>query len=312
MRRTRKWTLIASIFAILVSIALPSVISAVEGIGDRLGPLQGEPEIDIQITPAKHEAHVGPGDDGIVTISGTVICEVPPYIPSNVYCVVQLSASTGGWPSSNPPQLAFSNSQTQQSFTINVQVPLFTPPDESRDIQITGTWMYSPGTQGGTTETENVFVTVLPYVYLVLSSDGENATIEVGEETTFTVDIENRGTETATVSMSASADDDRMEVVLERTSTEIGPHQTVQVGLTAGQASGSQGQFTITMTAEDSTHGTQGPIRLTFKVITREKEFSITSIPYLTPIMIVAVIILLVAGSALIGRKIIRTRREGQ
>ncbi|MGA1794032.1 MAG: choice-of-anchor T family protein [Thermoplasmatota archaeon] len=281
------------------------------GIDGGLGPLYAEPEIDIEITPGKYDARVGPNDEGIVTIIGTVTCQMPSFMPPNVYCVVSLSANTAGWESSDPADLAFSAATTIRTFSMQIQVPLLTPPEESRDIQISGTWTYSPGTQSGSTESETVFITVLPYVHIIITADGSNTTIEIGERSTFTIELENRGTGTASVAMAAAADDERMTVELDKRFVEIPPHRKVQVLLTVQQTSGSQGHFYIKFSAEETNQGTQGPLSMTFQVFSKDKSFSISSIPYLTPIIIVVVFALVITGSLILFLKL-RSRRKGR
>lgn len=108
----------------------------------------GEPEIRIELAQTKQTAYVAPGQDGVVTFTGTVTVQIP-WSPNIQYLVVTLEASCLDWPVSVPPSLTFNKAQKQQSFTLSVQVPVGTPVTTSAILFVNGTWQYSPGVTGG-------------------------------------------------------------------------------------------------------------------------------------------------------------------
>lgn len=275
-----------------------------------LGPMYGEPEIDIEITPGSYEANVQPGKDGIVNVYGTVHCEMPPYTPSGVYCIVTLFVDAGGWYAPAPPDLIFSKSTVSRGFSITILVPIESSPDDSRDVLISGMWDYSPGTQAGTTETESVHVEVLPYVFLLFITERYNRTIEIGEKGTYSIEIENRGTRDASVTLMSISDSGVLRTELNSRSLDIPSNRMGEVELSFEQTSGPEGVYTVTLIAQDVEYGGQEPIIFTFKVTTRDKKFSLSSIPYLTYIIIALVIISFLGGAFLLGRWALGKKRR--
>jgi len=275
-----------------------------------LGPAYAEPEIDIIMSPASYQVNVQPGEDGFVNMFGTVRCEMPSYMPPNVYCIVTLSVDAGEWTAYYPPDLMFSKQVVERTFTASVQVPIGSSPDESRDVFISGRWSYSPGVQGGTTETESVHVEVLPYVFLAYKTEMTNRTIEIGETGTVTVEIENQGTQEAMVTLMIRSDSELMQVDLDKKTMTIPPHQTEEVTITFKQSSGKGGIFTITLMADDPEHGNPSAVRFTFKVFTKEKGFLSSSTRFIVPIGTAAAVILLGAGSVFLIMKLRKRRRS--
>ncbi len=166
--------------AVAISIAMEEGADAV-----------GEPDITIALAQAKQTADVAPGQDGIVTFTGTVFVEMP-YAPNVQYLVVQLQADAGDWPVSVPPALTFSKAQKQQSFTMSVQVPIGTSSGGSYDLIVGGTWSYSPGVQSGECAPTSSLIFVKQYFSHDLNSDdlfkealrGKVAQVEIGIENT--------------------------------------------------------------------------------------------------------------------------------
>ncbi|MBN1390235.1 MAG: hypothetical protein JXA22_06300 [Candidatus Thermoplasmatota archaeon] len=310
MRGSGYWTASISVSLSLLLLTVLPIFNEVSGErnGEVLGPVYAEPEIDIQITPGRYQANVQPGQDGLVTILGNVLCDMPPYTPSGVYCVVHIFVDAGGWFTSEPPDLVFSRATVSRDFTITLLVPMESTPDSSRDVRISGMWEYSPGTQGGTTETESVYVEVLPYVFLLFRTERYNSTIEIGETGTYVIEIENRGTCDASVSLMSSADSEIMETRMDRDHLDIPAKQIMAVELSFEQPSGPEGDHTVTLAAQDVEHGGQDAILYTFKVTTKEKGSIFSSVPYLTPIIIALLVALLSIGSVILVIKL-RERR---
>lgn len=303
MRKMRSFVVILVMIILGLSFPVLNACSIENEIDrDVLGPLVGEPEIDIQIAPGNHRAYVEPGQSGIVTVTGTVFCEIP-WDPNVQYLVVTLRGDAGEWPTSNPPSLTFSKAQKQQSFTMSVQVPIETPPDESRDLVITGTWQYSPGTQSGNTETEYVYIEVMPYAYLDMDWDAGNTTLFIGETESFEVEIINQGTMAANVNLACHSDSGDVEIELNKGYLQIPAHQREKVTVKFGQPSGSQRIHKITFSAEDIENSRQGPVQRSFTLFTKEKTVTDRLGQYLIPGVIIIGLILVLIIFFVIYRK---------
>jgi hypothetical protein len=177
-----------------IYISLVLVLSALivpMGIDDKVEGV-GEPDIIIQIAQPKQTVYVAPGQDGIVTFTGTVFAEIP-YDPSIQYLIVQLHANAGGWPVSNPPALTFSRAQKQQSFTISVQVPIGTSSGGSYQLEVGGTWHYSPGVMSGEVDPAHAIIVIDQYYdYDLGSEDLFNEALR-GEVIKPVIDVRNAG-----------------------------------------------------------------------------------------------------------------------
>jgi hypothetical protein len=142
----------------------------------------GTPAITIRIAQPKQVAYVAPGQDGIVTFTGTVEAQIP-WAPSIQYLVVTLTADAGGWPVSNPPALTFSRTQNQQSFSLSVQVP----------IETSKRWSYSPGITGGTIPPATAIIVVDQYYQFSVGCEKPYVQVQPGSSLGFRLRLINEG-----------------------------------------------------------------------------------------------------------------------
>ncbi|MGA1821212.1 MAG: hypothetical protein ACMUIG_01640 [Thermoplasmatota archaeon] len=71
-----------------------------------------------------------------------------------------LHPDAGGWPASSPPPLIFSKQVTEQDFSISVQVPIGTPSTEGGTLRVSGSFAYSPGSDGGDCEGDSAGIII--------------------------------------------------------------------------------------------------------------------------------------------------------
>lgn len=152
----------------------------------------GAPAITIQLAQAKQTAYVAPGQDGIVTFTGTVFAQIP-YSPNVQYLVINLQADAGGWPVSVPPALTFSRAQQQQSFTLSVQVPIETSQSTTGQLSVSGRWSYSPGIGGGTIPAATAIIFVKQYYQFSIGCEKPYVEVNPGQSLGFKLRLINEG-----------------------------------------------------------------------------------------------------------------------
>ncbi|MFW3146881.1 MAG: choice-of-anchor T family protein [Thermoplasmatota archaeon] len=152
----------------------------------------GAPVITIQLAQAKQTAYVAPGQDGIVTFTGTVFAQIP-WSPNIQYLQVNLQAEAGGWPVSVPPALTFSRAQKQQSFTVSVQVPPETSKANTGQLSVSGRWSYSPGLGGGTIPASTAIITIDQYYQFSIGCEKPYQQVTPGSSLGFKIRLMNEG-----------------------------------------------------------------------------------------------------------------------
>ncbi len=194
----------------------------------------GEPEITIALAQAKQTAYVAPGQDGIVTFTGTVFAQIP-WSPNIQYLVVDLYADAGGWPTSVPPSLTFSRAQKQQSFTLSVQVPTGTSSQSDQTVKVGGYWHYEPGMDGGEVEPTSALIFVKQYYGLDLSSESPFLEALVEETVETTVFVENEGNGDDEIQLDIANKQDLLDAGIQALFTDervdVGYNETAEVGL---------------------------------------------------------------------------------
>jgi len=194
----------------------------------------GDPEITIALAQAKQTVYVAPGQDGIVTFTGTVFVQVP-WSPNIQYLVVDLSADAGSWPVSVPPSLTFSKAVKQQSFTISVQAPIGAPAGVSHTLTVGGTWHYEPGMTGGQCEPTTALIFVNQYYDLDLSSQYPFVEARVEETVETTVKVDNVGNGKDDIQIEIVNREELLEAGIQALFAEeridLGYNETAEVGL---------------------------------------------------------------------------------
>ncbi|MFW3147012.1 MAG: choice-of-anchor T family protein, partial [Thermoplasmatota archaeon] len=152
----------------------------------------GDATVVINLHQSKQTAYVAPGQDGIVTFTGTVTAQVA-WSPNIQYLYVDIEAYAGGWPVSTPPRLTFSRAQKEQSFTVSVQAPNGASSDDPHGLFVNGTWSYSPGVMSGECEGATAIIVVAQYYALDIGADDPIVQCERPGEAELTIFIENIG-----------------------------------------------------------------------------------------------------------------------
>jgi len=199
MRRKLKVLPISLLLIILPIIAIMTITSTSDAVG--------EPDIVVTIAQPKQTAYVKPGQDGILTFTGTVEADIP-WAPSFQYLIVELSADAGGWPVSNPPALIFSRQTTMRSFSLSVQVPIGTSSTIQRDLVITGRWSYSPGVLGGNIPPSTAIIVVDWYSQFDISSKDPIVEAERDDRVVMSLLVENEGNSNDRISLEIENIDD--------------------------------------------------------------------------------------------------------
>jgi hypothetical protein len=152
----------------------------------------GAPAIRIQLAQTKQTAYVAPGQDGVVTFTGTVTATIP-WSPNIQYLVVTLQADAGGWPVSVPPSLTFNKAQRQQDFQLAVQVPVETSQKTQGQLSISGRWRYSPGSLGGTVDPATAIIVIKQYYQFSVGCEKPYVQVGPGSSLGFQIRLINEG-----------------------------------------------------------------------------------------------------------------------
>ncbi len=152
----------------------------------------GSPAISIRFAQQKMTAYVGPGQDGIVTFTGTVTAQAP-WSPNVQQLIVQLEPEAGGWACTTPPELPFSKGQTERDFAITVQVPQGTSHMDQGTLLVPATWHYEPGPASGSVEPVTAIIYVAQYYDCDLDTSTPILEAEKGGYAEFVVDVINNG-----------------------------------------------------------------------------------------------------------------------
>jgi hypothetical protein len=152
----------------------------------------GAPAVRIELAQTKQIAYVAPGQDGVVTFTGTVTATIP-WSPNIQYLVVTLMADAGGCAVSVPPSLIFSKAQKQQSFTLSVQVPVETSQKTQGQLSVSGKWRYSPGSLGGSIDPATAIIVVKQYYQFSIGCEKPYVQVGPGSSLGFQIRLINEG-----------------------------------------------------------------------------------------------------------------------
>ena len=187
---TGKMAFRASIFLMLVLLMgtmfvyLPKEKDTAEAVG--------APAVRIEIDQTKQTAYVAPGQDGVVTFTGTVTATIP-WSPNIQFLVVTLQADAGGWPVSIPPALTFNKATKQQGFKVSVQVPVETSQKTQGQLSVSGKWRYSPGTLGGTIDPATAIIVIKQYYQFSVGCEKPYIQVGPGSSLGFKIRLINEG-----------------------------------------------------------------------------------------------------------------------
>jgi len=177
---------ICTIIILLSVIFIPLVPHPVDSV------CPSSPGVTITIAQPKQTVNVAPGQDGIVTFTGTVMAQIP-WEPKFQYLVVQLSPDADGWPTSRPPPLIFTRQVKMKIFSVDVYVPTGTSRSYHGQFSMGGKWRFQNTTIGGTLYPATAIIVVQQYDMVVLDSPERYIKIEQGQSLHTHVKVENRG-----------------------------------------------------------------------------------------------------------------------
>ncbi|MGA1821064.1 MAG: choice-of-anchor T family protein [Thermoplasmatota archaeon] len=222
----------------------------------------GSPAISISITQPKAIAHVAPGQDGIVSFSGTVTAQIP-WSPSIQFCVVSLIAEAGGWPVSTPPPLIFSKQVKTSDFKLTVQVPPTTSHMTQGQLSVSARWSYSPGAIGGTVTPTSAIIVVEQYYQFSVACENPFLEIQPGSATGFQLKLINEGN---------AADKLRIEILNQNDLSDA--EWTVQLSQNRFEVpEKSERQLTLTLTTPKKWHIWMNKITtINLKVVSSQAE----------------------------------------
>lgn len=105
----------------------------------------GKPVVTISLDQPSQTAHVAPGQDGMVTFTGSVNCRMT-FSVGLEQVIVSLISEAGGWTTSlTPSTMAFTREITDIPFTCAVKVPPRTSHQISGELSISGKAHVVPG-----------------------------------------------------------------------------------------------------------------------------------------------------------------------
>lgn len=134
--------MIAAMFSIIAASLLPEEADAI-----------GEVAVSIIMDPMPAIASVGPGWDGVVTYTGTIIATEPIDVQAQ-FAIVELWVDAGIFEVTEIAPIVLFSSTREARFSFSLQVPPGHPCTELTDIDeqvfsVNGKWRYEPGSITG-------------------------------------------------------------------------------------------------------------------------------------------------------------------
>jgi hypothetical protein len=152
----------------------------------------GEVSAIITLSQDRVTAELNPAEGEMVSFTGDVTVQAD-WIPSMQYIVVDLSPNAGDWVTSTPPPLVFSKQSKSQQFYVSVKVPEGTEAFEERTFRLSGTWYYTPGSDGGECVPDTAIIFVDQYFMIVPSTPKIEYSAKPGDTIDMEIYLYNRG-----------------------------------------------------------------------------------------------------------------------
>jgi hypothetical protein len=150
------------------------------------------PSVDILLAQTKQTAYVAPGQDGIVTFTGTVSANVP-WPPESEGLEVRLKPDAGDWCVIAPPAMLFSKAEEQKSFSIRVYVPTGTSTSYPGQLSVAGTWRQQNTTLGGNIPPATAIIFIKQYTQIELNNAEGVISLHQGQKMNTTLMVHNMG-----------------------------------------------------------------------------------------------------------------------
>lgn len=161
-----------------------------------IGSKGAQPVGSICLDTTEETAHVGPGEDGIVTFTGTV--EVDLTGPGKNFQTVIATLEVGStWPASiTPTTMHFTAQETGmvKPFEVTIKVPNFTSTSMNEQFVVSGSVRASPGPPVSYRMSPATgLITIAPYAILSLSCEDPYKNIGQGNMASYLLRVRNNG-----------------------------------------------------------------------------------------------------------------------
>ncbi len=256
-------------------------------------PMAGDPNITIELDQPEQSVDVEPGDDGVLRFTGTIYCELPPTTPPGQYCVVQLQADAGGWPTSVPPAFTFDRTHEEEQFSLTIQVPIETSQRTQGQITVSGRWSYTPGAGGGTIPPVTGIITINGYSRPLLESNTKNNTFPVGKWVEVPIRVENDGNLNDNIELEITHVPEGLEAYLLTDEVMVPEKQAKVIMMKVRQSTGSPKVHKVEVSGKGMNGGRKDQDQHTVVLESRASARSIFTTPY---IVIPFAIVLLAIG----------------
>jgi hypothetical protein len=220
--------------------------------GEQLYP---EPNVTLEFDRERYEADPHPVYGGDTRITGTILCDMPEIVPSNVFCKVKLKAFSTFAQNSEIVERQFHKNDQEMDFRMYVEVLNDLKGDTGIDMDIELTWEYTSTSQAS--EAPQFYPTEIyipPYGYINISQAMNYGTIElkVGEWKTVLLRVNNNANMNAVVSISVTRSLPDMEIEFETDSLELNSYQSSDVRMRIRQTSGKgrEGSLVLKLTSD--------------------------------------------------------------
>ncbi len=150
-----------------------------------------DPYFSIQLDHDKYYTDVHPGSDGIVKVTGNVTVSSS-WNDVQSYSVI-LVVDGGGWPTSAPERMTFSEEKTTIPFEASIQVPIETSSRITGQLTISGRWSPDSDGIGGIIENKTAAIFANKYYDLAVGLEERHANANIGDTHGFKCRLINQG-----------------------------------------------------------------------------------------------------------------------
>jgi hypothetical protein len=259
---------------ILIAIcSVPIISSTVGGVG--CGPT-------IALAQAKQTAYVAPGQDGIVSFTGTVFLRLPTS-PTYEGVRVQLFTSAGEWYATTPDQMIFPPVIKQRDFIVSVYVPTGAQYNKSGQLTVWGRWYCLNSDKNGTIPPATAIILVKKFYQTELEVQDRLLRIHPGGSTDTMLYLRNKGNgEDRTrleITNVKGLEEEGLKVSLERDKYTINMNQIEWANISISSSDGiDPGLYNITFRTVEA--GTYDPEIRTLQLFIEVKERHLLGISF--------------------------------
>jgi hypothetical protein len=148
----------------------------------------------ISLDQSAQTAQVAPGQQGIVTFTGSVTCNETGLGSTVQNVQVSLSSSAGGWATTiTPSTMTFSNMNEVQTFSVSVKIPPGTSSYISQEMIVGGTAQVVPGVTNQQLEEAKAIINVKQFYKFQINCTEPFIECPPGGAGVYNINILNRG-----------------------------------------------------------------------------------------------------------------------